>query len=196
MPASFSPVWLCATSWTVAHQTPLSMGFFWSRILEWVTISSLRGSSQPTYRTWISCVSCTGKRVLYHCAIWEAPHRYPSHTDTPPSYILQYFSISSPQPIISFCLKWGPLLLLRALFWKQVPRSNPHFKGGDFMRLWILWEEAGILRSHLRDCLPRSTTDTYQIDSFIKHFYWLKQSSCFAVFGISSHTVSLLYLIL
>ena len=103
MPASFSPVWLCATSWTVAHQTPLSMGFFWSRILGWVTISSLRGSSQPTYRTWISCVSCTGKRVLYHCAIWEAPHRYPSHTDTPPSYILQYFSISSPQPVISFC---------------------------------------------------------------------------------------------
>ena len=36
---------LFATLWTVAHQAPLSMEFF--RILEWVAISSCRGSSQP-----------------------------------------------------------------------------------------------------------------------------------------------------
>ena len=29
-----------ATPWTVAHQTPLSMGFFQARMLEWVAISS------------------------------------------------------------------------------------------------------------------------------------------------------------
>ena len=29
-----------ATPWTVAHQTPLSMGFFQARILEWVATSS------------------------------------------------------------------------------------------------------------------------------------------------------------
>ena len=36
------------TPWTVAHQAPLSMGFsrfFQTRILEWVAISYLRGSS-------------------------------------------------------------------------------------------------------------------------------------------------------
>ena len=34
------------TPWTiVAHQAPLSMGFFQARILEWVAISSSRGSS-------------------------------------------------------------------------------------------------------------------------------------------------------
>ena len=109
MPAALSPVWLCATPWTVAHQAPLSMGFFQSRILEWVTISSLNGSSQPTDRTWVSWVSCTGRQVLYHSATWEAPHRYLNHTDTPPSYILQYFSISSPRPVKSFCffLQWS-----------------------------------------------------------------------------------------
>ena len=30
--------------WTVAHQAPLSMGFFQTRILEWVAISFSRGS--------------------------------------------------------------------------------------------------------------------------------------------------------
>ena len=34
---------------------------------------SSRGSSQPRDRTCVSYVSCIGRRVLYHCAIWEAP---------------------------------------------------------------------------------------------------------------------------
>ena len=42
-------------------------------ILEWVAISYSRGSSRPRNRTWISCVSCTGRQILYHCATWEAP---------------------------------------------------------------------------------------------------------------------------
>ena len=39
-------------------------------ILEWVTISSSRGSSQPRGRTHVSCVSYTGKWI----ATWEAPY--------------------------------------------------------------------------------------------------------------------------
>ena len=35
-------------------------------IMEWVAVSSSRGSSQPRYRTHISCVSCICMRVLYH----------------------------------------------------------------------------------------------------------------------------------
>ena len=38
-------------------------GVFQARILEWVAISSSRGSSQPRDRT---CISCIGKQVLYH----------------------------------------------------------------------------------------------------------------------------------
>ena len=46
---SLSHVQLFATPWTVAHQAPLSMGFWsgLSRILEWVAMPSSRESSQP-----------------------------------------------------------------------------------------------------------------------------------------------------
>ena len=40
------------------------------RILEWVAISSSRGSSWP--RDWAS-ISCISKQILYHWATWEAP---------------------------------------------------------------------------------------------------------------------------
>ena len=42
----------------VAHQSPLSHGIFQVGILEWVAISSSRGSSQPRHWTCISRVSC------------------------------------------------------------------------------------------------------------------------------------------
>ena len=38
-------------------------GPFQVRILEWIAISSSRGSSQPRDQTW---VSCTGRWILYH----------------------------------------------------------------------------------------------------------------------------------
>ena len=41
-------------------------GILQARILEWVVISSSRGSSQPRDRTHVSYVSCIGRRVLYH----------------------------------------------------------------------------------------------------------------------------------
>ena len=44
-------------------------GISQARILEQVAVSSCRGSSQPRDQTHISC---TGKRVPYHCPIWEA----------------------------------------------------------------------------------------------------------------------------
>ena len=37
---SFSHVQLVVTQWTVAHQAPLSIGFFQARILKWVAIAS------------------------------------------------------------------------------------------------------------------------------------------------------------
>ena len=70
----FSHVWLCATVWTIAHQDPLSMGFSQARILEWVAVSSSRGSSWPRDQTHVSY-------IYLHCeagslspsASWEAP---------------------------------------------------------------------------------------------------------------------------
>ena len=46
-------------------------GIFQARILEWVAISSSRASSQPRDQTLVSCVSCIGRWMLYHCATWE-----------------------------------------------------------------------------------------------------------------------------
>ena len=44
---------------------------FKTRILEWVAISYSRGSFLLRDRTHVSCVSCIGKQILYHCTIWE-----------------------------------------------------------------------------------------------------------------------------
>ena len=45
---------------------------FQTRILEWVTISSSRKSSLPRDQTQVSCISCSSRWILYHCATWEA----------------------------------------------------------------------------------------------------------------------------
>ena len=45
---------LCVTPWTVTFQAPLSMGIFQARILQWVSMPSSRGSSQPRDRTQVS----------------------------------------------------------------------------------------------------------------------------------------------
>ena len=44
---SLSYAHLFVAPWTVAHQAPLSMGFLQASILEWFTMLSFRGSSQP-----------------------------------------------------------------------------------------------------------------------------------------------------
>ena len=47
-------------------------GIFQARTLEWVAISSSRRSSWSKDQTLVSWVSCTGRRILYHCVTWEA----------------------------------------------------------------------------------------------------------------------------
>ena len=59
-----------ATPWTVAHQGFSVHRISQARILEWVVISFSRGS-QPRDQTHISCI---GRWILYHWAIWKAFH--------------------------------------------------------------------------------------------------------------------------
>ena len=47
-------------------------GVLQARILEWVAITSSRGSSQPRDRTLVFYASCIGRQILYHLSIWEA----------------------------------------------------------------------------------------------------------------------------
>ena len=49
------------------------LGISQARMLEWVAISYTRVSSQPWDWSCISCVSCIGRWILYHCTTWEAP---------------------------------------------------------------------------------------------------------------------------
>ena len=63
-----SRVWLFVASWTVAHQASVHE-ISQARILEWVAISSSRGSSQPKDWTYVCCI---GRRILYHWATREA----------------------------------------------------------------------------------------------------------------------------
>ena len=62
---SLSHVWFFVTSWTVAHQAPLSMKFCRQEYWIMVTIPFSRGSSWPRNQTHISCIS---RRFLYHWA--------------------------------------------------------------------------------------------------------------------------------
>ena len=52
-----SCVWLFETPWTVACQSPLSMGILQARIPEWVAMPSSRGSSQPMDQTQVSSIT-------------------------------------------------------------------------------------------------------------------------------------------
>ena len=52
-----SGVQLFVTSQTVAHQAPLSMGVLQARVLECVTLSFSRGSSQPRDHTQVSHIT-------------------------------------------------------------------------------------------------------------------------------------------
>ena len=58
----------CPTLWDPVHHTLLDFsvrGISQARILEWVAISFSKESSRPRDQTWLSCVSCTNRRILY-----------------------------------------------------------------------------------------------------------------------------------
>ena len=87
-------VWLLKSHDSSVHR------IFQARILEWVAISSSRGSSQPRDWTCVSCVSCIGRQILYHCATWGAL-LFVWWSSNAPCFMLQWekamISGSSPQ---------------------------------------------------------------------------------------------------
>ena len=69
----------CLTHWNsmdCSRQALLSMEIFQAGILEWVAISSSRGSSWHRDRTHIFCISCTDRQILYHWPIWDSHQVY------------------------------------------------------------------------------------------------------------------------
>ena len=95
---------------TMGCSPPLSVGssvhgLLQARILEWVVISSSRGSSRPRDRTCISGVSCSGRWVLElpgrSPLLWISfPSRPPQSTEQSPLCCMQVL-ISSTHSINS-----------------------------------------------------------------------------------------------
>ena len=56
-------------------------GISQARKLEWVAISSSKGSYRPRDWTGVSCIFCIGRQILYRCATWEAPKNHCSPSD-------------------------------------------------------------------------------------------------------------------
>ena len=85
---SWRPLWSCSLPDSSVR------GISHVRIPEWVAISSSRGSSWLRDRTHVSCISCIGRWILYHCAPWEA-------SDIQNSFFKTLVSFSN-------CLCWVP----------------------------------------------------------------------------------------
>ena len=77
-------------------------GISQARISEWVAISFSRGSSWPRDRT---CISCTGRWILYHWATWEAQ--------------LSFFFSSLFKPKLSRCGQWESFQIATVSFWQD-----------------------------------------------------------------------------
>ena len=62
-----SCVWLFVAPWTVAQQTPLSMGLSRQEYWSGLPFPTLGESSQPRDWTHVSCASCIVQWILYYC---------------------------------------------------------------------------------------------------------------------------------
>ena len=63
---------LCHPMDYIACQAPLSMEFSRQEYRGGCHFL-LQGSSRPRDQTHVSCISCFGRQILYHCTTWEAP---------------------------------------------------------------------------------------------------------------------------
>ena len=73
-------------------------GISQASILEWVAISYSRESFWPRDQTHISCISCIGKRILYHCVAWIA--LVPPYL---PSFLGHVLALQEAFPCLSAC---------------------------------------------------------------------------------------------
>ena len=135
--------WLFATPWTVAWQTPLSMGILQARILEWVSMPFSRESSQP--RDWTQ-VFCNAGRVFTVWATKEAPLGPSTHEFSPRS---------SADELSMRCFEIGP-----------DSKEHPQVSPSPHCYLSLLWPCRLLYR--ILTCSPHSTPSSC-ICSFVEH---------------------------
>ena len=59
------------TPWTVAHQSPLSMGFSRKEYWSGLPFPTPKHLPDPRIEPVSLCTSCNGRQFCYHCATWE-----------------------------------------------------------------------------------------------------------------------------
>ena len=93
--------------------------------LEWVAIFSSRGSFLPRHWTWISWVSCNGRRILYHHATWHAVSapQTPVFTDVTQTKVFMH--ISHPKPGAGYRTAWPR----KDTWWREPLRGCLYFSG-------------------------------------------------------------------
>ena len=100
----------CLTFWNpvdCSQPGPSVHGTFEARILKWFGISSSRGSSRFRDRTFVSCISCIGRQILYHWATQESLHLrcYVFLVNWPFLVFFFYYYIMCLSLVIFFALK-------------------------------------------------------------------------------------------
>ena len=107
-------------------------GISQGRILEWVTLSYSRGSSQPRDWTRISYISCVGRQVLYHCHLGSTPTSWLDLNPSVSTRTLSILSAAEPSiPASSLPPCW-------ALSWYMVANNNCEWKNSCPPRAYIL----------------------------------------------------------
>ena len=72
--------------WTT-DQAPLSLGFSWQEYWSRLPFHTPEASSRPRDGTRISCVSCIGRWVIYHCTSWISMCEILCHPFVSSSYL-------------------------------------------------------------------------------------------------------------
>ena len=98
---AYSVALLCLTLWDPVDYSPWGSsvhGISQARILEWVAISSSRGSSWPRNGTHVSCISCIGRWILV-----PLPHLgSPQYIHSSRQITLFYFSMKVQRKLLPF----------------------------------------------------------------------------------------------
>ena len=106
---SFSHVWPFVTPWTIAPPGSSVHGISQAIILDWVVISFPRGSPWPRDGT---RVSCTARRILYHCATGKHTLIYSSVQLLSRVRLFVTPWITECQTSLSITISWSSLKLM------------------------------------------------------------------------------------
>ena len=74
-----------------------------ARILQWIAMTSSRGSFPSRDQTHVSCISCIGRLILFHCTILEAAYHLQSQVNSTP---FSFPCITQPLSKNLKCLQW------------------------------------------------------------------------------------------